>query len=532
MQQDRREMKSESTAEEFLQRLDRIVGGDHLIVDDRREFFATDVYRRLEIPIAVVRPGSIEEARKVIACAYANDVAIVPRGGGASYTAGYLPTTARAILVDAGRLDRIVEINEQDMFVTVEPGVTWAELDKALGARGIRTPFRGPFSGLAATVGGSISQNALGLGTNTWGVSCESVLAMEVITADGRIIRTGQAGSKAGVPFFRHYGPDLTAVFTGDCGALGFKARITLKVMKARPRSGCLSFGFGTFEGAIQAMSGIAGHVVEEKCFALDSALQQGQIGKSGDVSTRLEMARSVMAASHSPVRGLLQVLRMGLSGSRALSAAPYAAHYILEGQSAGEIRSKVRLVRRLALQNGWEIPNSVPLVVYATPFAPLHNVLGPAGERWVPVHGILPASSVLAFHREFRQYLASRRQDMTEHGVHTGLIFSSLGAGSFLYEPAFYWKDEQSVYHRTVLDQAYRSSIPSYPPNPTGAELVQAMRQAAIDQYHRYGAGHLQVGKQYPLLRDRDPAATELLRAIKKAVDGKNLFNPGALGL
>ena len=145
------------------------------------------------------------------------------------------------------------------MFVTVEPGVTWAELDKALGVRGIRTPFRGPFSGLAATVGGSISQNALGLGTNTWGVSCESVLAMEVITADGLIIRTGQAGSKSGVPFFRHYGPDLTAVFTGDCGALGFKARITLKLMKARPRSGCLSFGFGTFEGAIQRCQALPG---------------------------------------------------------------------------------------------------------------------------------------------------------------------------------------------------------------------------------------------------------------------------------
>ncbi len=517
---------------EFLHGLERVVGGEHLIVDGRREFFTTDVYRRGELPIAVVRPGSVEEAAQVIAHAYANDVAIVPRGGGASYTAGYLPTTAKAILIDAGRLDRIVEINEQDMYVTAEPGVTWAELDAALAARGLRTPIRGPFSGIAATVGGSISQNALGLGTNTWGVSCEIVLAMEVIAAEGRIVRTGQAGSKLGVPFYRHYGPDLTGLFAGDCGALGFKSLITLKVMKTRPRSACLSFGFGTFEDAIQAMSGIAGHVVEEKSFALDRALQQGQIGKGQDISTRLEMARSVIAASDNPAAGLLKVMRMGLSGSKALSAAPYAAHYIFEGESAGEIRGKKRLLRRLALRNGREIPNSVPSIVRATPFAPLHNVLGPAGERWVPVHGILPASTVLAFHREFRKYLDVRRQDMAEHGVHVGLIFSALGAGSFLYEPAFYWKDEQSVYHRTVLDQAYRDSIPSYPSNPAGAELVQTMRQAAIEQYHRYGAGHLQVGKQYPLLRDRDPAAIELMRALKSAVDAKKLFNPGALGL
>ncbi|MDE0129439.1 MAG: FAD-binding oxidoreductase [Gammaproteobacteria bacterium] len=522
----------ETPGKEFLQSLERIVGSEHLIVDDRREFFATDVYRRLEMPIAVVRPGSIEEAARAIACAYANDVAIVARGGGASYTDGYLPATPDAVLIDAGRLDRIVEINERDMYVTVEPGVTWADLDASLGARGLRTPIRGPFSGIAATIGGSISQNALGLGTNTWGVSCELVLAMEVITANGRIVRTGQAGSKLGVPFYRHYGPDLTGLFTGDCGALGFKALITLKMIRARPRSGCLSFGFGSFEDAIRAMSGIAGHVVEEKCFALDSALQQGQIGKSQDVSTRLEMARSVIAASDNPAGGLLRVLRMGLAGSRALVAAPYAAHYIFEGESAGEIRSKARLLRRLALRDGREIPNSVPLIVYATPFAPLHNVLGPAGERWVPVHGILPTSSVGAFHREFRQYLASQEEEMTEHGVHVGLIFSALGAGSFLYEPAFYWKDEQSVYHRTILDKAYRDSIPVYPFNPAGAGLVQTMRQAAIEQFHRYGAGHLQVGKQYPLLRDRDPAAIELLRAMKRAVDAKNLFNPGALGL
>lgn len=525
-------MPPESPGNEFLQSLARIVGREHLIVDDRREFFATDVYRRGEMPIAVVRPGSIEEAAQVIARAYDDRVAIVPRGGGASYTAGYLPTSARAILVDAGRLDRIVEINEQDMYVTAEPGVTWARLDAALAARGLRTPIRGPFSGIAATVGGTISQNALGLGTNTWGVSCEIVLAMEVITSDGRIIRTGQAGSRLGVPFYRHYGPDLTGLFTGDCGALGFKALITLKVMKTRPKAGCLSFGFGKFEDAIHAMSQIAGHIVEEKSFALDRALQQGQIGKSENVSTRLGLARAVIAASDNSARGLLKVMRMGLSGSRALSAAPYAAHYIFEGESAAEVRSKARLLRRLALQTGWEIPNSVPMIVHATPFAPLHNVLGPAGERWVPVHGVLPASTVLAFHREFSAYLAGRQQDMAENGVHVGLIFSALGAGSFLYEPAFYWKDERSVYHRTVLDQAYRDSIPSYPPNPAGAELVQTMRQAAIEQYHRYGAGHLQVGKQYPLLRDRDPAAVELMRAVKTAVDAKNLFNPGALGL
>ena len=57
---------------------------------------------------------------------------MVPRGGGASYTDGYLPTTPRSILIDTSRLNRILEINAEDMYVTVEPGITWADLTARL----------------------------------------------------------------------------------------------------------------------------------------------------------------------------------------------------------------------------------------------------------------------------------------------------------------------------------------------------------------------------------------------------------------
>ena len=510
----------------------RIVGHDNVLVADDREFFATDVYRRIEIPAAVVRPGTADELRAVVAAAYGAGIAVVPRGGGASYTAGYLPTVVAAILIDMGRLDRIIEINRQDMFITVEPGVTWARLDAALAPLGLRTPFRGPFSGIAATVGGSISQNTLGLGTNTWGVSGESVLAMEVVTGGGKTVKTGQAGSSLGVPFYRYYGPDLAGLFTGDCGALGFKTRITLRLMKRRPHFGCASFGFASFEAAHAAMSEIAGHVVEEKVFALDAALQQGQIGKSSGLDARLDIARGVVGAAQNWISGLARLAAMGLAGTKALSAAPYAAHYIFEGLSAGEVKGKAALLRTIATRTGHVIPDTVPQVVYAMPFAPLHNILGPAGERWVPLHGIVPSSTVVAFHHDVDRCLAAHHDKMIAHSVYVGRIFSALGTGAFLYEPAIYWKDEQTVYHRTVLDTAYQATLPKYAPNPKGAELVQTIRADLIELFHRYGAGHLQVGKQYPYLRDRDPASISLLRAIKAELDPKGLLNPGALGL
>ena len=515
-----------------LAKLYQAIGRENVLVEDAREYYATDVYRRLELPLAVVRPGSIEELQRTVEIAYGEGLAIFPRGGGASYTSGYLVSTPHAITIDAGRLNKIVEINKQDMYVTVEPGVTWAVLDNALAPHGLRVPFRGPFSGLAATVGGSISQNTLGLGTNTFGVSAESVLAVEVVVGDGKMVKTGQAGSSVGKPFFRFFGPDLTGLFTGDCGALGVKARITLRLMNRRPHFDCLSFGFPSFEAAHACIAETAGYTIEEKVFALDTALQQGQIGKNSGIATKVELAAEVVKSAKSVVSGLKQVAGMGLAGTKALENVPFAAHYIFEGLSEGEVKGKAELLRLIAKKYGWEIPNSVPLVVHATPFAPLHNILGPAGERWVPLHGILPNSAVVAFNCEVVAYLDARKHEMQRKSVYIGRIFSSLGTGAMLYEPAIYWKDAQTVYHSTMLDDAYQKSIPKYPSNPEGAALVQAIRTDLIDLFHKYGAGHLQVGKLYPLLRDRNTEAVNLLRAIKAALDPKGLINPGALAL
>jgi FAD/FMN-containing dehydrogenase len=525
-------MNAVTASDSLLERLAACVGGGEVLTGDDRAFYATDVYSRRELPLAVVRPGTREELCAVVALAYESGVAIFTRGGGASYTAGYLPSTPASILVDMGRLNRVIEINQIDSYVTVEPGVTWASLAAALAPLGLRTPFRGPFSGLAATVGGSISQNTLGHGSGTWGLSPESVLALEVVVAHGEVVKTGQAGSRLGKPFYRYYGPDLTGIFTGDCGALGVKARISLRLIRARPHFGAASFSFDSFEDMHASMAEAAAYALDDKAFALDTALQQGQIGKSADAGSRFAIARSVVRAAPSVATGIAQVLRMGLAGSGAIARAPYAAHYVLDAFSKGEIVAKRALLRRIATRRGREIPNTVPLVVRAMPFAPLHNVLGPAGERWVPLHGIMPNSSILAFHADVNALLAKHESAMQRHRVHMGRMFSTVGSGSFLYEPALYWQDEQTVYHRNVLDAAYQGSLPKYPANPAGAELVAVLRAALIEIYHEHGAGHLQVGKSYPLLRDRNPGAVSLLRAIKRELDPRGLMNPGALGL
>ncbi|KAA0209305.1 MAG: FAD-binding oxidoreductase, partial [Proteobacteria bacterium] len=110
----------------LIEELGRAIGRDQVLTDPaEREFHAMDVYNALELPLAVVRPGSTAELQAVVRLAAAAGVALVPRGGGASYTDGYLPATPNSLLVDTSRLNRIIEINTEDMYVTAEPGVTW-----------------------------------------------------------------------------------------------------------------------------------------------------------------------------------------------------------------------------------------------------------------------------------------------------------------------------------------------------------------------------------------------------------------------
>lgn len=502
-----------------------------LLAPGEAEFFGSDVYRRHATPAGVLRPTSVEELRALVMAAAAAGLAIHTRGGGVSYTDAHLPKFADSVVIDSAALSRIVSLDETDMTVTVEPGISWKALDDALAPRGLKVPFVGTFSGLAASVGGTVSQNANGHGSNANGISADSVVAVEVLLPDGSFVRTGTTGSAAAWGRFRNFGPDLAGLFLGDSGALGIKTAITLKLLRRKPAHETASFTFPDFASLHGCMSAIAGMKVEEKSFGLDLALSQGQIAKQ-DTGTMLSVAKGVWQSSPGALSGARSLIRMAAAGRRVLASAPYAAHYIADGYSAIEAKAKIAAIREVALGFGREIANSVPTVVRAMPFQPLHNMLGPAGERWVPLHGLLPHSRVEAFHAAFTAYVAGKKAEMDAKGAYIGAMFSSIGAGTFLYEPALYWRDELTTYHERMMEPAYLADLPRYPANPAGAALVEEMRTAIIELMHDHGAGHFQVGKLYPYARERDEGALRLLRAVKAELDPQGVLNPGALGI
>jgi FAD/FMN-containing dehydrogenase len=519
-------------SQDVVQKLGSAIGREHVLTDPtEREFHAMDVYNFRELPLAVARPGSVADLQAVVRIAASAGVALVARGGGASYTDAYLPATANSVLVDSSRLNRIVEINAEDMYVTVEPGVTWHDLWQAVKAKGLRTSFWGPFSGLRATVGGSTSQNAVSLGSGNFGISADAVLGFEVVLASGELLRTGAHAAANGTPFFRWYGPDLTGLFCGDAGALGIKARITLRLIKDPPYFGAASFGFDTFENLAGGMAAAARENVVADNFGLDPKLQQGQLGKAS-AKDAVTAALAVAKTSRNPFEAAGRLTKMAAAGKRFLAGHNYSAHYTVEGVSRAEIVGKLSVLRQAMAPFGQETANTIPTVIRAMPFIPLYPILGPKGERWVPMHGIMAFSKVRGFHQQLARLYADYADRMKKHKVDKGGMFTAINTHGFLYEPVFYWEDDRTAFHRRYLPQDYLKTLPEYPANPDGRALVREMRGEIQKLFAAAGAIHMQVGKAYTYMDGRQPEAARAVRELKKLLDPQNLMNPGALQL
>lgn len=516
----------------FIGELQSIAGSDGVMTEERaRTLYSTDIFRPADVlPLAVVRPTSVDQLGEVVRLCVKHGVALVPRGGGASYTDGYLPVVDPSITIDTGGLDRICEINEQDMYVTVEPGVTWKQLNEALAEKNLRTPFWGPFSGFAATVGGSLSQNSVNYGTGLYGTSGESVLSFEIITGTGEILKTGSAANEFGVPHYRCNGPDLTGLFTGDCGALGIKARITMRLMQREAAVTSCSFGFQAFDDFIAATIAIGRLGIVSDHFGMDPRLQRGTLDRMVTTDA-IQAALSVLKTSDNIVSGLYTVAKMGLAGRRFLKKASWMAHFTVEGSNRNEARAKLRTVRRIASQYGAELANTVPTVIRANPFMPLTPMVGPRGERWKPTHGILPFSRVAEFNEAFDKWREGHQAEMDRLNVFMTKMFMTVGTNAFLFEPTFLWQDQLTIVHEAFLPEEFRKNLPVYEDSPEGRALVKQMKSELVELFHQFGASHLQIGKDYPFLRNRHPATAALLRDLKKRLDPDNLMNPGALG-
>lgn len=499
---------------------------DGTVVTDPAElaYYGTDVHSAGEPLLAVLRPASAPALAEAVGRLTAAGVAVIPRGGGMSYTGGYIAARSPAVLVDTGTLDRIVEINLEDAYVVVEAGVTWKALKDALDARGVRTPYFGPMSGSHATVGGGVSQGAVFHGTGRYGCSADAVLGLQVVTADGGTLTTGSAAASGTPPFFRWYGPDLTGLFLGDCGLLGIKTRVVLKLIPRHAHLEYLSWQFKDAAGLFAALGELARQGLASETAAFDLALARVRMRRAGLAGDARTLGNVVRKA------GLVSGLKLAAKGRGILDPALFSLHATFEGDSAAEVADRVARARRRVAPFGREAENSVPKVMAANPFAAWNAMLGPQGERWAPVHGIVPHSRAFALFDALQALFARERARMDRHGIFVGTLICAVGAQATLIEPCLYWPDSHNPFHLRTVDAGHRARIGCAGERPDARAAADALRRAVADTMRAHGAANLQLGKFYDYRAGRDPAALALLDAIKARLDPRGLMNPGVL--
>ena len=515
------------------QTLSHIVGIDHVHDDITvRQLFDHDIGGRGTGAISlVVSPGRVEELSRVVAAATQAGFAIAPRGAGLSYTAGYVPTHPHTVALDMRRMSRVLAVNPRDMTVTVEAGCTWKQLLEVLAPLGLRTPFWGPMSGIASTIGGGLSQLNAMLGAGHHGTSSESLVALTVVLADGRVLRTGARGADGQSPFYRHFGPDIAGLFCGDCGALGVKAEITLRLMRLPAHDGSASFSFQTGGELMEAMAEIARAGLAAEMCAFDPGLTQVRMRRES-MASDLKKALAVAGRQKSLVKGLLEAGRMALAGRSFIAAEDYSLHLNVEGRSAAGVAFDLGEVRRIAASfSGTEIANTIAKVIRAQPFPAANSILGPDGERWLPIHGQVPLSAGPAVLEGLQQVFTGMAAQFREHGIHTGFLFTSMSTNALILEPVLYWPDERLPVHEAAIEAQHLAQLPVLKANPAAHAVALLAKARIIEVFQRHGAGHYQIGRTYPYRASREPASWSFLEALKREVDPAGLMNPGVLG-
>ena len=514
-------------------KLAAIVGANHVHDDEpTRRLHSEDIWFPAGAVVAIVAaPGSLDQTAAVVAAARAAGFVIAPRGAGMSYTGGYVPVEDRTVSLDMSRMNRILRVSRDDMTVTVEAGVTWIQLNEALAAEGLRTPFWGPMSGLTSTIGGGLSQLNAMFGAGHYGTSSESVVALSMILADGRILRTGARGIDGDTPFYRHFGPDLTGLFCGDCGTLGIKAEITLRLISAPGFEDHASFSFPTGEALLAATAEMARAGIAAESCGFDPGLTAVRL-KRASLTSDMKTLGAVVGKEKSIAKGLLAAAKIAIGGRNFIPENDYPLHIICEGRAKAAVEADMIAARRIAAAaGGSEIENSIAKIIRAMPFPPLNSMVGPTGEAWVPIHGVCSLSNAPKIFGEIQALYAEKSAEITEAGVHTGFLFSHMSSNAIIIEPVFFWQQGWRPVHASAVEPAHLARLTQRGEDPAGRAVVVALRKAVIEIFARYGSGHFQIGRTYPYRESRDPAFLAVLDAIKSEVDPEGMINPGVLG-
>ena len=418
-------------------------------------------YHAAHAPDAVVFPKSTEEVAEIVRVCAEHGTPVIPFGIGTSLE-GHVAALHGGVCIDLSEMNEVVRVSAEDMDVTVQAGVRRKQLNEHLRDTGLFFPID---PGADATIGGMTATRASGTNAVHYGTMRENVLALTVVTADGRIVNTARRARKSAA------GYDLTRVFVGSEGTLGVITEITLRLYGIPEAMSAAVCSFPGIEGAV------------------DTVIETIQMGVP---VARIE---------------LLDELQMEACNNYSDLEYPVAPTLFLEFHgSEASVAEQAETVQILATENGagdfqWatrtEDRNHLWQARHDAAYAALS--LRPGAKMW--------ATDVCVPISKLAECILETKEDLAESFLMAPLV-GHVGDGNFHLVFLFDPNDERELAEVERLNE----------------RLV--LRALALDGTctgeHGVGYGKLNF------LTAEHGEAVSLMRGIKKALDPANIMNPG----
>jgi D-lactate dehydrogenase (cytochrome) len=429
-----------------------------------REQHGKDIsYHEAHLPDAVVFAESTEEVQVVVQICARHKTPIIAFGTGTSLE-GHISAVNGGISVDVSRMNQVVQVNAEDLDVVVQPGVTRKALNEYIRDTGLFFPID---PGADASIGGMAATRASGTNAVRYGTMRENVLALEVVTADGRIVRTGRRARKSSA------GYDLTRMFVGSEGTLGIITEITLRLYGIPQSIAAAVCDFETLEGAVNT-------VIQ----TIQSGVPIARIELADDV--QIDAINRYSKLSH-PLRNTLFLEFHGTEASAKEQAETVQA--LASENGGGDFRWTTQAEERTRL---WQARHDAAWAVKA---------LKPGHEIW-PTDVCVPISRLA-------ECILETKKDIVEHGLLAPIV-GHVGDGNFHTTIVVDPKDPATIRAADAL-------------NDRMVARALAMGGTCTGE-HGVGLGKIKF------LYQEHGDAIALMRAIKKALDPDNIMNPGKI--
>ncbi|MDI3328925.1 MAG: FAD-linked oxidase C-terminal domain-containing protein [Alicyclobacillaceae bacterium] len=436
---------------------ERVTANETVIEHHSRDL----TYHRPHPPDVVVYPLDKEEVSRVLRFADSNRIPVVPFGAGSSLEGHVIPVRG-GISLDLTRMNRILEIRPEDFVARVQPGVTRHQLNQALSSYGLFFPVD---PGADATIGGMAATNASGTNAVRYGAMRDQVLGLEVVLADGTILRTGGLSVKSSA------GYNLTGLFVGSEGTLGVFTEIIVRVYGIPESTVAARAVFPDIESAGRAAVALIG-----------SGMTVGRVELVDGGTIRAVNRFKGTDYTESPT------LFLEFSGSRtAVEQDVELAGDIVRSEGCEAFVFERDSEARAKL---WEARHHAALALMA--MAP--------GKKLMTTDVCVPIS-------ELPEALRAARQIIEAHGL-DGFILGHVGDGNYHAGFALDPDDPRDIERAEKVN----------------AEIVRYALQRGGTCTGEHGVG---LGK-IKFLEEEHGRSVSLMRAIKRTLDPNGVLNPG----